>query len=105
MTTRRTSRQKVTELSSQARRLLISGHVQGVGFRYSMLHAARRFGANGWVRNTRTGDVEAVVQGPMPIVEMMIEWSRTGPEGARVDNVDVSETTGTFLGFEIRDTV
>ena len=76
-----------------------------MGFRYALLHAARRLGANGWVRNRRDGTVEAVVQGPPDTVESMIEWAGRGPEGARVDNVDVSETTGTFLGFDIRDTV
>jgi acylphosphatase len=89
----------------EKRRLLITGVLQVVGFRYSLLHTARRVGANGWVRNRRDGAVEAVVQGTPDAVESVIEWSRRGPAGARVDDVEVSEASGTFLGFDIRDTV
>ncbi len=108
MRTRPTTRRAATKASApplEAKRLLISGHVQGVGFRYSLLHTARRFGATGWVRNVRAGGVEAVVQGTRDVVESMIEWSRRGPDGARVDDVDVSDASGTFFGFEIRDTI
>ena len=105
MTSRRTSRPADTKPSLETRRLLISGIVQGVGFRYALLHAARRLGANGWVRNRRDGRVEAVVQGTADTVESMITWAQRGPEGAQVTGVDVSEDSGTYFGFEIRDTV
>lgn len=105
MPTRPTSRRADTKPPLDTRRLLITGHVQGVGFRYALLHAARRFGATGWVRNVRGGGVEAVVQGTADVVASMIDWSRRGPDGARVDDVDVSAANGNFLGFEIRDTI
>ncbi len=85
--------------------LLVKGHVQGVGYRMSMLYAANRFGLVGWVRNTRNGDVEAVVQGEESDVEEFIDWAHQGPGLARVDNVDVSDDNGQFSQFEIKDTV
>ena len=105
MSSRPTSRRADTKPPLETRRLLISGIVQGVGFRYALLHAARRFGANGWVRNRRDGRVEAVVQGTLEVVESMIDWAQYGPDGAQVSGVDVSQDSGTYFGFEIRDTV
>lgn len=105
MPSRRTSQRADIKPSLETKRLLISGIVQGVGFRYALLHAARRFGADGWVRNRRDGRVEAVVQGTPEVVESMVDWARHGPEGAQVSGVDVSEGSGTYFGFEIRDTV
>ena len=105
MPTRPTTPRVATKPPLETKRLLISGHVQGVGFRYSLLHTARRIGVSGWVRNVRAGGVEAVVQGTHDAIEAMLDWARRGPDGARVDDVDVSVASGTFLGFEIRDTI
>jgi acylphosphatase len=84
--------------------LIISGRVQGVGFRYSMLAEARRLGVTGWVRNRRDGTVEAVVDGDTAAVAAMVKWASAGPPGARVMNVAVAEAEGTFAGFESRPT-
>jgi acylphosphatase len=84
-----------------ARRLVIAGRVQGVGFRYAFADEARMRGLGGWVRNRRDGRVEALVCGPAPDVEAMIAWARIGPTAARVSLVDVEEAIATFGAFEI----
>jgi acylphosphatase len=87
-----------------AKRLLIAGRVQGVGFRYSMAEQAERLGATGWVRNRRDGTVEAVVDGEPETVEALLSWARRGPPAARVTDVTVSEFEGSFGRFEMRST-
>ena len=74
-----------------ARRLSIHGRVQGVGFRESMVAAARAAGVAGWVRNCDDGSVEALVQGDPTAVEAVVAWARRGPPLARVTAVDVDE--------------
>jgi acylphosphatase len=87
--------------SSIARRLVIAGRVQGVGFRYAFADEARMHGLGGWVRNRRDGRVEALVSGPAPAVEAMIAWARVGPPAARVASVDVEEAIAASGAFEI----
>jgi acylphosphatase len=87
-----------------AKHLLISGRVQGVGFRYSMAEEAERLGVAGWVRNRRDGTVEAVVDGADGAVEALLAWARRGPPAARVTGVRVSDTAEAFEGFEMRPT-
>jgi len=89
---------------STTRHLKISGRVQGVGFRYSMRVEARRLGVTGWVRNRHDGSVEAVAQGPAEAVEALLEWSRHGPPGARVTDVQVGTDEGDYTDFELRPT-
>jgi acylphosphatase len=76
-----------------AMHLLISGRVQGVGFRWSMCEAALAHGAHGWVRNRRDGRVEAVLDGPAEAIEAMLRWAQHGPRSARVDHVDTRAAT------------
>jgi acylphosphatase len=70
-----------------ARRFLVSGRVQGVGFRYFTHAAAVREGVTGWVRNLDDGRVEALVEGDVPAVDRVEQAIRIGPPGARVDSV------------------
>ena len=88
-----------------ARRLVIAGRVQGVGFRYAFADEARMRGLGGWVRNRRDGRVEALVSGPAPAVAAMLAWARVGPPAARVSSVDVEEAIATVGGFEIVGTL
>jgi acylphosphatase len=74
-----------------ARRVVIRGRVQGVGFRESMVDAARACGVVGWVRNRSDGSVEAFVQGDAEAVLRMIAWSRAGPPAARVAGLEIAE--------------
>ena len=88
----------------ETRRLVITGLVQGVGFRYAMLAQARLLGINGWVRNRRDGSVEAVIASDPAQLEAMLDWSRSGPAGAAVDNVMIETASGDFQDFELRPT-
>lgn len=72
-----------------AKRLIIHGSVQGVGYRYCMRQVAQRLRLNGWVRNRHDGTVEALVQGPRLAVDQAIKWAAQGPAGALVSHVDV----------------
>ncbi|WP_310449578.1 acylphosphatase [Sulfuritalea sp.] len=88
----------------QVRRLVISGIVQGVGFRYAMMSQARLLGVAGWVRNRRDGSVEAMIAGDAIQIEAILEWSREGPAGAVVADVMVETASGEFADFELRPT-
>lgn len=74
-----------------ARRVLVSGDVQGVFFRDSCRERAHDAGVGGWVRNRSDGAVEAWFEGDPDQVERLVAWCREGPPGAQVENVDVSE--------------
>ena len=73
---------------ADARRVVISGRVQGVGYRAWTVAAARRFDLQGWVRNVSNGTVEAVFAGEEDDVVAMIEACKKGPPAARVESVE-----------------
>jgi acylphosphatase len=84
--------------------LVIHGRVQGVWFRGSMQDQAERVGVAGWVRNRPDGSVEAEVEGQRPLVDEVIAWAQHGPQGARVDRVEVAwiAPVGDRGGFAVR---
>ena len=86
--------------------LRITGRVQGVGYRYSLLNEAVAAGLTGWVRNRHDGSVEAVLQGTREAIDKVIAWSRKGPPASRVDDVEVSldPESRRYGGFEQRPT-
>ena len=72
-------------------RVLISGDVQGVGFRQATVHEAERLGGlAGAVKNLPDGRVEVVVEGERGNVEALVAWCRAGPRLARVSDLQVS---------------
>jgi acylphosphatase len=87
-----------------ARHFLISGRVQGVGFRFFAEDAASREGVHGWVRNLPDGRVEAAAEGEAEAIERFARALRQGPRGARVDEVEVDDRvpSGRESGFSIR---
>ena len=72
-------------------RVVVSGEVQGVGYRYTMRMIAREVGVTGWVRNRRDGSVEAEVEGSDAQVDEVLAWMAEGPPGAQVDNARVTD--------------
>ena len=85
--------------------LLVSGHVQGVGFRYATVSEARRYKLTGWVRNLPDQTVEILAQGPPDLLIPFLEWCYKGPPQSQVEKVTVVNrqvlNERTFLSFEI----
>jgi len=77
--------------SVQARRFLIRGRVQGVGFRWFVEHEAHILRITGWVRNNHDGSVEVLAMGAPEQLAGLRSRLREGPRAARVDDVDESE--------------
>jgi acylphosphatase len=83
--------------------VLISGRVQGVGYRYATVDTASQLGLTGWVRNLPDGQVEAVFEGAREIVEEIIRWCHVGPPAAVVQDVTVEyEHPEGLRGFEVK---
>jgi acylphosphatase len=74
--------------------IVVSGRVQGVGFRYSTVAEGRRLGLRGWARNAADGAVEIVAEGDARSVRALIDWCHDGPPSARVTGVQQSEWPG-----------
>jgi acylphosphatase len=87
-----------------ARRLLISGRVQGVGFRYFVEDRALAEGVHGWVRNLADGRVEVLIEGDRESVDRVESAARRGPPAARVDDVvtEIAAPSGRATGFRVR---
>ncbi|MGI0078973.1 MAG: acylphosphatase [Nitrososphaerales archaeon] len=88
---------------NETKRVLVSGKVQGVFFRSSLKKVADSLKLDGWTRNLPDGSVEAVLQGNPVDVAKAVEWCRTGPKMARVEEVSVSSISNPehFRNFEI----
>jgi acylphosphatase len=71
-----------------SKRLIISGRVQGVGYRDWMVARARELGVSGWVRNRLDGSVEALVAGERAAVEELLRLCRRGPRMAAVSSIE-----------------
>jgi acylphosphatase len=87
-----------------ARRFIVSGRVQGVGYRYFAFEAARREGLNGHVTNQDDGNVEVVAEGEAEAMERFERALRRGPSRSRVEHVRIDEIEPALgnSGFDIR---
>ena len=86
-----------------ARRVRVTGRVQGLFYRAWTAGQAERLSVTGWVRNRRDGSVEALVQGEADAVEALIDAMHRGPPSARVERVEVEEAEPEPLsGFAVR---
>ena len=87
-----------------ARRFVVKGRVQGVGFRWFVSRAARRLGLTGWTRNAPDGSVEVLAQGDAEEVTALGSELAVGPRSARVTEVDAEEAVPDpgLIDFEVR---
>ena len=85
-------------------KLIVTGRVQGVGFRWQTQRAAQKIGVHGYVRNRPNGDVEIVAQGSDEQLAAMTSWARQGPSFARVEHLSQHRLEGgeEFSGFGVR---
>lgn len=84
-------------------RLIISGDVQGVGFRAWAKRQATELELTGWVKNREDEAVEVVAEGPKNVLEELVKRCRRGPDVAWVENIDVqwSDATHEFITFSV----
>ena len=84
--------------------LVVSGRVQGVGFRFSAYDEAKELALAGWVRNLPVGEVEIVAEGSRENLQMLAAWAHLRPPSAHVTEVreDWLDFTGEFTEFRIR---
>lgn len=84
--------------------IIVTGFVQGVGFRKFVKHGASKLGLTGWVRNLPDGSVEALIQGQKEKIDTLIALCKKGPFLSEVEEIDLvwEETKETFFEFTIR---
>jgi len=83
--------------------LLISGKVQGVFFRDSSRMVAQKLNITGWIKNRQDDKVEAMISGDEKDLQAFINWCKSGPDRAEVEEVIVSKQEKTsFERFEIK---
>ncbi len=90
---------------SQARlHALVTGRVQGVGFRYFVVQRAQQLGLSGFVRNVGFRQVEVEAEGEQEALEQLVEALKRGPSGAYVEHVEIAwaPARGAYQGFTIR---
>ncbi len=83
--------------------LVISGKVQGVGFRYWMKNLAINNNISGWVKNKLSGDVEALIIGQEKEVQKLIKQCKIEPSSATIQNIQINDYDQNYLneGFNI----
>ncbi len=83
---------------------IISGHVQGVGFRYFVYSKATALGLDGYAKNLAGGNVETIAEGPAEKVNKLLEYLKQGNSYSTVDKVKVNRSNPKYdiKGFHIR---
>ncbi len=83
--------------------LLISGRVQGVGFRAAVSRKAKNLDLTGWVRNLKDGRVEIIIEGSEENTKKFIDWVRKGSFLSKVSDVKIErqEYRGEFNNFKV----
>jgi acylphosphatase len=84
-------------------RIIVTGLVQGVNFRYHTRQTALAHDVSGWVKNLPDGSVEGCFEGEEADVNALVDWCRTGPDWARVDHLALKKEAyrGEFDDFRI----
>ena len=77
--------------------IVITGKVQGVGFRYWLYQIANEKNVYGWVKNKNTNEVEALLLGKDKNVDELIKLVRKGPSSARVENLNIQNYQKEYL--------
>ncbi|UCC43888.1 MAG: acylphosphatase [Candidatus Zixiibacteriota bacterium] len=90
-------------MSRASAQLIVTGTVQGVGYRWFCLQKARQLDIAGWARNNRDGSVELCVEGDRRRIEDFIEQLKIGPYSASVSRVDITwqDPSGNFNSFDV----
>lgn len=86
-------------MSERAVHVIVSGRVQGVGFRYFVEREAIRLGIFGWVRNRRDGTVEAVFSGTEEQIEAMLKAAKQGPPASKVERLESTQASAAELAL------
>ena len=90
-------------MSRATRRYVVSGRVQGVGFRHFVRAQARKMNVGGWVRNREDGRVEAVATADGEVLALFESALRSGPPLSAVSGVSAAdEEPSEFVSFEVR---
>jgi acylphosphatase len=84
--------------------IIISGFVQGVGFRYYILKHAQELGITGYTQNIVTGEVQTIVEGEVSQIEELFSIIKVGPRSSKVKNARIywSDNKDEFSSFQIR---
>lgn len=83
--------------------IIVTGRVQGVGFRWHAAEEAARLGVTGWARNRADGSVQIVAEGPREALAALADWAALGPARARVERCETAwgPASGGFTAFGI----
>ncbi len=84
--------------------IIITGRVQGVGFRYFAAKKALEFGITGWTKNMADGSVKIIAQGDEAVLKTYVDYLNIGPTLSRVDKISIykSEIITLFDNFSVK---